>query len=151
MRTRKPLTKTRTAHAPGGGPRFLVARGTVSVENPKYVKAVVLFGHPVISDCYPEVGFAPVNFPQSWTGSAKSLVSNERQGWSYNPGKRFDPAETLMRRDKDEGAWSIPKGEYAEGENPLDAAKKRIRRGNGNRAARRTHNAFDETNRLPIK
>jgi predicted NUDIX family NTP pyrophosphohydrolase len=27
-------------------------------------------------------------------------------------------------KKKDEGAWSIPKGEYAEGENPLDAAKR---------------------------
>src|SRR5512147_3012392 len=25
---------------------------------------------------------------------------------------------------KDEGAWSIPKGEFAEGEDPLDAAKR---------------------------
>ena len=25
---------------------------------------------------------------------------------------------------KDEGAWSVPKGEYAEGEDPLDAAKR---------------------------
>jgi len=27
-------------------------------------------------------------------------------------------------KKKDEGAWSIPKGEYAEGEEPLDAAKR---------------------------
>ena len=27
-------------------------------------------------------------------------------------------------RKKEEGAWSIPKGEYPEGENPLDAAKR---------------------------
>jgi predicted NUDIX family NTP pyrophosphohydrolase len=29
-------------------------------------------------------------------------------------------------RNKDEGAWSIPKGEFAEGEHPLDAAKREL-------------------------
>ena len=32
---------------------------------------------------------------------------------------------------KDDGAWSIPKGEYTEGENPLAAAKRAGRHGLG--------------------
>ena len=32
---------------------------------------------------------------------------------------------------KDDGAWSIPKGEYTEGENPLDVAKREFREETG--------------------
>ena len=34
-------------------------------------------------------------------------------------------------KQKDEGAWSIPKGEYAEGEEPLDAAKREFKEETG--------------------
>ena len=34
-------------------------------------------------------------------------------------------------RNKDAGAWSIPKGEYTEGEHPLDAAKREFREETG--------------------
>jgi predicted NUDIX family NTP pyrophosphohydrolase len=39
--------------------------------------------------------------------------------------------------NKDEGAWSIPKGEYAEGEDPLDAAKREFAEELGSAAPRR--------------
>ena len=38
---------------------------------------------------------------------------------------------------KDDGAWSIPKGEYTEGEDPLARRPPRIRRGDRQAAARR--------------
>jgi predicted NUDIX family NTP pyrophosphohydrolase len=34
-------------------------------------------------------------------------------------------------KNKDDGAWSIPKGEYEEGEDPLDAAKREIKEETG--------------------
>jgi predicted NUDIX family NTP pyrophosphohydrolase len=37
-------------------------------------------------------------------------------------------------KKKDEGAWSIPKGEYAEGEDPLDAAKREFEEETGIKA-----------------
>src|SRR5207248_8797544 len=42
-------------------------------------------------------------------------------------------------KKKDQGAWSIPKGEYDNGEDPLDGGKERVRRGNGIQAGRRIH------------
>ena len=35
-------------------------------------------------------------------------------------------------KNKDDGAWSIPKGEYAEGEDPLVAAKREFKEETGN-------------------
>jgi predicted NUDIX family NTP pyrophosphohydrolase len=37
-------------------------------------------------------------------------------------------------KKKDEGAWSIPKGEYTEGEDPLDAAKREFEEETGIKA-----------------
>lgn len=45
------------------------------------------------------------------------LQNNELQVFLVHPGGPF-------WKNKDEGAWSVPKGEYAAGDNPLDAAKR---------------------------
>ena len=44
-------------------------------------------------------------------------LDSEIQVFLVHPGGPF-------WKKKDKGAWSIPKGEYQEGENPLDAAKR---------------------------
>ena len=45
------------------------------------------------------------------------IVDGQLQVFLVHPGGPFF-------KNKDEGSWSIPKGEFAEDENPLDAAKR---------------------------
>ena len=45
------------------------------------------------------------------------IVDNQFQVFLVHPGGPFF-------KNKDEGSWSIPKGEFGDGENPLDAAKR---------------------------
>ena len=45
------------------------------------------------------------------------VVDNQLQVFLVHPGGPFF-------KNKDDGSWSIPKGEFAEDENPLDAAKR---------------------------
>ena len=45
------------------------------------------------------------------------IVDSQLQVFLVHPGGPFF-------KNKDEGSWSIPKGEFADGENPLDAAKR---------------------------
>jgi predicted NUDIX family NTP pyrophosphohydrolase len=91
-------------------------------------------------------------YPQEVTAGAST--GNERTAWGYIQTPPIDmpkkSAGLLMfrRRDsnlqvflvhpggpfwreKDAGAWSIPKGEYEEGEDPLEAAKREFREETG--------------------
>ena len=60
--------------------------------------------------------------------SAGLLLYRRRRGslevFLVHPGGPFWPK-------KDDGAWSIPKGEFSAGENPLDAAKREFREETG--------------------
>ncbi len=51
--------------------------------------------------------------------------------------RRYSALEVLLVHpggpfwtNKDDGAWSIPKGEYSQGDDALEAAQRRIPRGN---------------------
>jgi len=52
------------------------------------------------------------------------IADNQLQVFLVHPGGPFF-------KNKDDGSWSIPKGEFAEDENPLDAAKREFQEETG--------------------